>query len=80
MRNTQHIVDFDTLLARLKMYILREEGKVSGTVFDKRVAEELNIDATKFRSLKARGVIPFKEVLDWCYKKGIDINRMFSKR
>ena len=72
-------VDFDTLLARLKMYLLREQGKVKGKIYDKEVAQKLGIGQREFISMKQRGKVPFKQVLDYCYHSGIDINRIFSK-
>ena len=41
-------------------------------VFDKDIAECLNIPSATFTTMKKRNSIPYQEILYWCYK--MDIN------
>lgn len=43
-------------------------------VFDKDVANELNITQVNFATMKNRGKIPYDKILDFCAKKKISIN------
>mgnify|MGYP002630680653 FL=1 len=48
----------------------------SKKVFDKDVADVLNISQMNFATMKKRNKIPFAELMDFCAKKSISINWM----
>lgn len=60
------------ILEKLKD-ILSTDGK-SGKVFDKDVADALNLSQANFATMKNRGKIPFSNILDFCALKKISIN------
>ena len=51
--------------------------KIGGKVFDKDVAVELGIPQPTFATMKKRGAIPYKEILEFCARKKISINWLF---
>lgn len=53
--------------------ILSKDGK-EGKVFDKDVANALDLSQVNFATMKNRGKIPFSNILDFCAKKKISIN------
>ncbi len=53
--------------------IISADGK-SGKIFDKDVADELELSQANFATMKNRGKIPFQNILDFCAKKKISIN------
>ncbi|MFV0561561.1 S24 family peptidase [Malaciobacter mytili] len=53
--------------------IISADGK-RGKVFDKDVADELDLSQANFATMKNRGKIPFQNILDFCAKKKISIN------
>ncbi len=53
--------------------IISTDGK-RGKVFDKDVADELELSQANFATMKNRGKIPFQNILDFCAKKKISIN------
>lgn len=53
--------------------ILSSDGK-NGKVFDKDVAESLQISQANFATMKNRGKIPYENILNFCALKKISIN------
>jgi len=51
--------------------------KIGGKVFDKDVAVELGIPQPTFATMKKRGTIPYKEIMEFCARKKISINWLF---
>ena len=68
-------MDFKDLLPKLKDVISQELGNKK--VFDKDVAEALEINNLTFATMKNRGKVPYEEVLDFCAKRKISINWLF---
>ena len=62
----------DEIIEKLKD-ILSTDGK-DGKVFDKDVAESLELSQANFATMKNRGKIPFSNILNFCAKKKISIN------
>jgi phage repressor protein C with HTH and peptisase S24 domain len=71
----------------VKMLILSEiieklkdvisETKIGGKVFDKDVAQALNIPQATFATMKKRNSIPYEEILEFCALKKISVNWLF---
>lgn len=53
--------------------ILSTDGKL-GKVFDKDVAESLDLSQANFATMKNRGKLPFSNILHFCAKRKISIN------
>lgn len=53
--------------------ILSSDGK-NGKVFDKDVAESLELSQANFATMKNRGKIPYSNILNFCARKKISIN------
>lgn len=53
--------------------ILSADGK-NGRVFDKDVAQSLELSQANFATMKNRGKIPYPNILNFCAKKKISIN------
>ena len=68
-------MDFKELLPKLKDVISKELGNKK--VFDKDVADALEINQLTFATMKNRGKVPYEEVLDFCAKRKISINWLF---
>jgi len=49
----------------------------NGKVFDKDVAAELGISQATFATMKKRGAIPYKELMEFCARRKISINWLF---
>ena len=62
----------DEIIEKLKD-ILSTDGK-NGKIFDKDVAESLELSQANFATMKNRGKIPFSNILNFCAKKKISIN------
>jgi SOS-response transcriptional repressor LexA len=62
----------DEIIEKLKD-ILSADGKY-GKVFDKDVANSLELSQANFATMKNRGKIPFSNILNFCAKKKISIN------
>jgi SOS-response transcriptional repressor LexA len=62
----------DEIIEKLKD-ILSADGK-NGKVFDKDVANSLELSQANFATMKNRGKIPFSNILNFCAKKKISIN------
>ena len=62
----------DEIIEKLKD-ILSADGQY-GKVFDKDVANSLELSQANFATMKNRGKIPFSNILNFCAKKKISIN------
>ena len=67
--------DLKVVITKLKE-IIKEEKKIK-KVFDKDVAEALAIPQTTFATMKKRNSIPFKEIMEFCANKKLNINWLF---
>lgn len=63
------------VLLRVKDILSTEVGERK--VFDKDVAEALNINQVTLATMKSRNKIPYQEILDFCAKRKISINWLF---
>ena len=69
------MLDFNEILERLKDII---SSKTLGRqVYDKDVAQKLGISPATFATMKKRGSIPYKEIMEFCAKNKISINWLF---
>lgn len=62
----------DEIIEKLKD-ILSADGK-NGKVFDKDVAESLDLTQANFATMKNRNKIPYSNILEFCARKKISIN------
>ena len=69
------VYDLKVVIKKLKE-IIAEDKKVK-KVFDKDVAEALAIPQTTFATMKKRNSIPFKEIMEFCANKKLNINWLF---
>jgi len=65
---------FTDVLEKLKDIISKDINK---KVFDKDVATALSIPQTTFATMKKRGSIPYREILEFCALKKISVNWLF---
>jgi len=63
------------IIEKLKDII--SETKIGGKVFDKDVANALNIPQATFATMKKRNSIPYEEILEFCALKKISANWLF---
>jgi len=63
------------IIEKLKDII--SETKIGGKVFDKDVAQALNIPQATFATMKKRNSIPYEEILEFCALKKISVNWLF---
>ncbi|MEA1953159.1 MAG: S24 family peptidase [Campylobacterota bacterium] len=63
------------IIEKLKDVI--SEHTIGKKVFDKDVAMALNIPQATFATMKQRGSIPYKEILEFCAIKKISVNWLF---
>jgi hypothetical protein len=66
---------FQEIIEKVKDIISNEVK--SGKVFDKDVAAELGISQATFATMKKRGAIPYKELMEFCARRKISINWLF---
>jgi ribosomal protein L13 len=64
-------MDILKVIEKLKIVLSEEQNK---KVFDKDLANELNISQANFATMKTRNKIPYSHVLDFCALKKISIN------
>jgi SOS-response transcriptional repressor LexA len=69
------MVDFNEVIERMKDII--STTKIGGKVYDKDVAAELGIAQATFATMKKRGSIPYKEIMEFCARRKISINWLF---
>lgn len=63
------------VLGRIKDIISEEIGQKK--VYDKDVADALEINKLSLATMKKRGKIPYQQILDFCAKRKISINWLF---
>jgi SOS-response transcriptional repressor LexA len=66
---------FNEIIEKIKDVISNESE--SGKVFDKDVAAELGISQATFATMKKRGAVPYKELMEFCAKRKLSINWLF---
>ncbi len=66
---------FNEIIEKIKDIISTESS--NGKVFDKDVAAELGISQATFATMKKRGAIPYKELMEFCARRKISINWLF---
>jgi len=66
---------FNEIIEKIKDIISTESP--SGKVFDKDVAAELGISQATFATMKKRGAVPYKELMEFCARRKISINWLF---
>jgi len=66
---------FNEIIEKIKDVISNETE--SGKVFDKDVAKELGISQATFATMKKRGAIPYKELMEFCARRKLSINWLF---
>jgi len=67
--------NFNEIIEKIKDIISNESE--TGKVFDKDVAAELGISQATFATMKKRGAIPYKELMEFCARRKISINWIF---
>jgi len=67
--------NFNEIIEKIKDVISNESE--SGKVFDKDVAAELNISQATFATMKKRGAVPYKELMEFCARRKLSINWLF---
>ena len=67
--------NFNEIIEKVKDIVSNENE--SGKVFDKDVAAELGISQATFATMKKRGAIPYKELMEFCARRKISINWIF---
>ena len=68
-------MDLNNIVNKLKDVL--SESVIGSKVFDKHVAEALNIPQGTFASMKKRNSIPYEEILEFCAIKKISVNWLF---
>jgi len=68
-------MSFNDIIEKLKDVV--SETKIGGKVFDKDVAQALNIPQATFATMKKRNSIPYAEILEFCALKKISVNWLF---
>ena len=69
------MIDFHEIIERIKDII--SSKKIGGKVYDKDVASELGIAQATFATMKKRGSIPYREIMEFCARRKISINWLF---
>jgi len=69
------MIDFHEVIERMKDII--SSKKIGGKVYDKDVAAELGIAQATFATMKKRGSIPYREIMEFCARRKISINWLF---
>jgi phage repressor protein C with HTH and peptisase S24 domain len=69
------MINLNDIVDKLKDVL--SESIVNTKVFDKHVAEALNIPQGTFASMKKRNSIPYEEILEFCALKKISVNWLF---
>ena len=69
--------DFSTISTKIKAILSQS---IKGKVYDKDVASALGIKPNRFATLKKRGVLPYKEILDYCAANHINANNLLYSK
>ncbi len=75
LKKGEQMNSFNEIIEKVKDIISNEVK--SGKVFDKDVAAELGISQATFATMKKRGAIPYKELMEFCARRKISINWLF---
>jgi hypothetical protein len=74
------LVELPELIERIKDVISKDEEFIGKSIHAKDVARVLKINYKTFITRKLRGKISYKEMLDFCYERDININEfLYSK-
>ena len=65
---------FQEIIATFKVELKTDKKK---KVFDKDIASLLNIEPSRFATLKKRDSTPFVEILEYCHKEKICADKIF---
>lgn len=68
------MLDINEIIEKLRDVLSSEKDK--GRIFDKDIANALDISSVNFATMKKRNSIPFASILDFCALKKISINWM----
>jgi phage repressor protein C with HTH and peptisase S24 domain len=71
----QTMLILSDVIERLKIVI--SENMLGKKIFDKDVADALNISSSSFATMKKRNSIPYEEILEFCAIKKISVNWLF---
>lgn len=66
--------DFHLIVDVLKLYLAKESET---KVYDKKVADALDITAVNFATLKRRNSIPYEQIIYFCHKEGLCCSEIF---
>ncbi len=69
------MLEFNEILERLKDII--SSRTIGRQVYDKDVSVQLGITPATFATMKKRGSIPYREIMEFCAKNKISINWLF---
>jgi len=69
------MIPFQETIDKIKNIIAAK--KIGGKVFDKDVAIELGVSQQAFATMKKRGTVPYREIMEFCARKKISINWLF---
>lgn len=64
---------FDQIEDNLKQILVQEKENCK-KIYNKEVADALNISEFNYATMKNRESIPFKQIADFCYARKISIN------
>lgn len=77
--NTSHeLCSCDEIVEKIKDVLSKHITQ--NRVYDWHVADALGIDASALASMKRRNRVPFKEVLLFCYRCGLDPYEIMIKK
>lgn len=69
--------NFPTIITKLKILLSQRQ---SGKVHDRDVAAALGLSPSTFASMKRRGNIPYRALLDFCAEHHINANALLFQR
>lgn len=68
--------DMEDIIEIIKDVLSKE---INGKVFDKHVAEVLNINALNLATMKKRGKIPFENIVEFTSEYNLDLNMVLVR-
>ena len=66
--------DFHAIIKELKLYLAKNKNK---KIYDKDVANVLNITQVNFATIKRRNSIPYENIIVFCKKENLCSNEIF---
>ena len=66
--------DFRSVIKELKLYMAKDK---ESKVFDKDVAQALNIPQAKFATIKKRNSTPYPNIIQFCKKENLPCSKLF---